>query len=88
MPWLRYIIPNLSGYLGLREMFDELRFWFENVVKEHKRTFDENNMRLRKIGTLILQPNFLNYLPGFFNLRFFKNQCGHSGILSTSSFWK
>lgn len=45
MPWLRHVIPELSGYNAFRRVFDDNRIWFEEVLEEHKKTFQEDNLR-------------------------------------------
>ncbi|ODM88681.1 Methyl farnesoate epoxidase [Orchesella cincta] len=45
IPWLRHIMPEMSGYKGFRETMDENRKWFEEIVEEHKKTYQEDNLR-------------------------------------------
>ncbi len=49
MPWLRHIIPELSGYNSFRRAFDDNRIWFEENIAEHKKTLQEDNPRLNSI---------------------------------------
>lgn len=45
MPWLRHIIPELSGFNSFRKVFDDNRTWFEENLADHKKTFQEDNLR-------------------------------------------
>lgn len=44
-PWLRHIAPNWSGYNMVRQLIEENRDWFEENLKERKRTFQEDTIR-------------------------------------------
>jgi hypothetical protein len=44
-PWLKYIIPEWSGYNGMRRIMDKFRVIFTGAVEEHKSTYSEDYQR-------------------------------------------
>lgn len=44
-PWLKNIIPKASGYVAVRKVLDDNRLLFEKTVEDHKKTFQEDNLR-------------------------------------------
>lgn len=45
LPWVRHVIPELCGYNMLRRFLDGNKAFFENAVKDHKKNFQEDNIR-------------------------------------------
>ncbi|ODN05797.1 Cytochrome P450 2J5 [Orchesella cincta] len=45
MPWLRYIMPEYTGYAATRRAFEQLRAFVEDSVKEHQKTFKPDVIR-------------------------------------------
>lgn len=44
-PWLKHIFPGISGYNAVRQVLDDNRILFEKTVEEHKKNFDENDLK-------------------------------------------
>ncbi|KAK2703313.1 hypothetical protein QYM36_018226, partial [Artemia franciscana] len=44
-PWLRFIIPRLSGYLDMKESVESLQDFLKETIKEHKTSLDRSNPR-------------------------------------------
>lgn len=44
-PWLRYVIPNLSGYKELRKASMEMHSFFEKIIMDYLDSYDESNER-------------------------------------------
>ncbi|CAL8092448.1 unnamed protein product [Orchesella dallaii] len=44
LPWLRHIIPKLSGYTKIREIFQENRVLIEDTIDKHKKSFKEEDL--------------------------------------------
>ncbi|CAL8092455.1 unnamed protein product [Orchesella dallaii] len=45
MPWVKYLIPEKSGYNAIRGVLEENKTFFAKVVAEHKRDLQEDNLR-------------------------------------------
>lgn len=43
LPWLKYIIPEWSGYNNLRKVITETRSYFEDIVAWKKKSFKEGD---------------------------------------------
>lgn len=45
MPWLRHIAPEFSGYNKVRRVFEENRKFFQESIDQHKKNFDEDDLK-------------------------------------------
>jgi len=45
LPWVKHIFPEKSGYNAVRKVLDENRILFEMAVAEHKKNFQEDDLK-------------------------------------------
>ncbi|CAL8133539.1 unnamed protein product [Orchesella dallaii] len=45
MPWLRYVLPEYSGFNAIRRVVDQFKNFLEGTVKEHKESLQEENLK-------------------------------------------